>query len=393
MKDPLIEQYEKWAYPMPIKDLPLYVANGGHDFSDPRKIGYKLWSKPQNKNLNILVAGCGVNQAAILAYTNPNHSIYGVDLSSEAIKHHQYLEKQFNINNLYLAHGSIDDIGRGGVLYDYIITTGVLHHLEDPAAGLNELRKSLAPDGVMSVMLYGKNRREGVYTVQNALRTLGVARTPDGVNLARSIVGHLPKWHSANHYIEIAPDLNYDAGFIDTFLNARDTAYTVPEILELVDACGLKFQSWVDGLHYSPAACFPPDSQIHDYIYDLPIEKQWHIVDLLAQPTAVHRFILTHKNRASICCDFSDGSWINNIPSLHSDLKIDSKKEGLTISREWHRFSLTGVSAAAFGMIDGNSSFTDILSRFDDSYTELLSALFEQLYEWDHIYFFTESQE
>src|SRR5207245_11423980 len=50
--------------------------------------------------------------------------------------------------------------------FDYINCVGVLHHLEDPRAGLQALRSVLKDDGVMSIMLYGKSGRTGVYQLQ-----------------------------------------------------------------------------------------------------------------------------------------------------------------------------------------------------------------------------------
>ncbi len=70
--DPLIAQYEQWVYPEPIADLDAYVAAGGRDYSDPSRLRWKIWPRAAvPAGLRILVAGCGANQAAILAKAKP----------------------------------------------------------------------------------------------------------------------------------------------------------------------------------------------------------------------------------------------------------------------------------------------------------------------------------
>ncbi len=55
--------------------------------NDPTYYWHKLWPEEpySNEKLNILIAGCGTQQAAILAKCNPNHSFIGIDLSENSI--------------------------------------------------------------------------------------------------------------------------------------------------------------------------------------------------------------------------------------------------------------------------------------------------------------------
>ena len=47
---------------------------------------------------------------------------------------------------------------------------GVLHHLENPKLGLNVLKNVLKDDGFMSIMVYGKYGRTGVYQMQDLMK-------------------------------------------------------------------------------------------------------------------------------------------------------------------------------------------------------------------------------
>src|SRR4051794_35484744 len=58
-------QYQSWVYPAPVQDMAEAVAGGYWDRSDPSLFRRKLWPrKTEPDDLEILVAGCGTNQAA-----------------------------------------------------------------------------------------------------------------------------------------------------------------------------------------------------------------------------------------------------------------------------------------------------------------------------------------
>lgn len=388
--DELIAQYDEWVYPKPLADLTAYVAAGGHDLSDPSRVRRKLWPRAiEPKDLDILVAGCGANQAAIIAHANPQHRVVGVDLSPSAIAHHQHLLNRHKLKNLTLNLMAVEDVAALGRKFDYIVATGVLHHLQGPEAGLGALRDVLHPHGVMSLMVYGQYRRAGVYMVQEALRLMDVPRSAEGVAFARDTASKLPPWHHARSYLDAAPDLAYDAGFVDTLLNARDRAYTVPEVLALVRDCALTFQSWLDGVYYSPAAVFSSGAKIHERVHDLPIDQQWHVADLLGQMTATHRFLVCHPARHLADTAFAQSvEWLDRVPYRNPDLAVSDAGAGAgNLKRAFNNLQLSGKLYAAFKRIDGKRTFRALLSGITDAgERELAQAIFEQMIEWDHLY-------
>ncbi|MFM8986029.1 MAG: hypothetical protein ACKONH_08235, partial [Planctomycetia bacterium] len=73
--DPLADvvsgQYRKWAYPEPIVDLPGWLG-GNWQWFDPSHAHRMFWpDRGYPADLQILVAGCGANQAAVVAHTIP----------------------------------------------------------------------------------------------------------------------------------------------------------------------------------------------------------------------------------------------------------------------------------------------------------------------------------
>src|SRR5207237_7568409 len=80
--------------------------------------------------------------------------------------------------NITWVHGSVLDLPSLKLgPFDYINCVGVLHHMGDLKAGLQALRSVLKDDGAMSLMLYGKYGRTGVYHLQAPCRRLNPAAT------------------------------------------------------------------------------------------------------------------------------------------------------------------------------------------------------------------------
>jgi SAM-dependent methyltransferase len=82
--DIVSSQYERWVYPEPIIDLPAWLEESWQ-WPDPSHSHRLFWpDRPVVQDLDILVAGCGTNQAAMLAYTNPTARITAID-TAEAL--------------------------------------------------------------------------------------------------------------------------------------------------------------------------------------------------------------------------------------------------------------------------------------------------------------------
>src|SRR5205814_541750 len=151
------KQYEAFAYPEPFPDLEAEIRKGYYQLGDPALYGPVLWPRGRpNRRLKILVAGCGTMQAAYTAYISPPVQIRGIDLSEASLAHERFLQERHGLDNLRLFKGNLLEVGALGLDFDVILCTGVLHHMEEPAAGLAALSAVLAPDGVMVLMLYGQ---------------------------------------------------------------------------------------------------------------------------------------------------------------------------------------------------------------------------------------------
>jgi len=137
--------------------------------------------------------------------------------------------------------------------------------------------------------------------------------------MVKRAIRDVPAWHHLRRYLAIAPDLDYDAGLVDTFLHPLDRAFTVPQLLEFASRNNLKFQSWLDNLDYSiSASIMDPQNLLRQRVETLAPAEQWRLVELIAQSLATDRFLLCHpdKTEADYKLDFATDAWLDYVPSL-----------------------------------------------------------------------------
>ena len=399
--DLVARQYKDWVYPQPVHDMSQYVKQY-YDLSDPSLFRRKLWPKRiEPENLSVLVAGCGANQAAHYAFTNRNCQVLGIDVSDSSLAHETYLKQKHGLDNLELLQMSLGEIGSLGRTFDLIVCTGVLHHLPDPDAGLRCLRHALKPHGVISLMLYGYFPRMGVYMLQDVFRQLGLKQDAAGIDIVRRTIALLPNRHYLNVYRQMAPDLGYDSGLVDTFLHPSDRAFTVSDILKFARDNDLTFQSWLDKLQYSLSATIgDPQNPVRKLAETLPVANQWQIVELMGQSLARHNFLLSRpeKDKRDYTLEFSNDDWLDYIPSRRHPLVVQPTFDGakaprrLTIRRLSHSLPLDTLEAALLEQVDGARTIRDILrtTPVAQNNPDLLSAagrFFGCMAEWDHLQF------
>jgi SAM-dependent methyltransferase len=308
-------QYEAFAYPEPFADLTQQIANGYYQLGDPALYGPVLWPRGRPKRrLRILVAGCGTVQAAYPAYMGPDDEVVGIDLSEASLAHERFLQERHGLASLKLFRGDLLDASSLGGRFDVILCTGVLHHMEDPGAGLAALRDVLAPDGVMVLMLYGQTVRIGVYMLQDAFRRMGIEQTPEGVAEVRRILSELPSRHYAQDYIRAAAELKHDSAIVDTFLHPQDRAYTVPQLFALVEDAGLVFQNWVDNHPYWRNGAWGPETAIAAAVDRLSPREHWAAVEMLRQSAGMHIFTVRLPDGDVPEVDFDGGDWRRFVP-------------------------------------------------------------------------------
>ncbi|MEW6688688.1 MAG: class I SAM-dependent methyltransferase [Pseudomonadota bacterium] len=355
MNDPVRAQYERWIYPEPIADLAAPGVPLRLDGGDPDVLGRAYWpDRPLREDLHILVAGCGANAAARIAFRHPKATVVGIDLSEASLAHERHLKARHRLDNLTLRRCRIEDAQELDRTFDLIDSSGVLHHLPDPAAGLKSLAGLLRPDGVVFLMLYGKYGRAGAYMAQEIFRALGVGQSPDDVAFVKQALASFKVDHPVSVYRATAEDLGYDAGIVDTFLHPQDRPFTVAACLELVDAAGLAFQGWMDNFYYYPEWQMPRDSALFRRLEKLPDHELWQVMELFHGRIARHCFYACRRDRdpRTYRIGFDDDRFMHRVPILRC--KLVQGTDSVALERPpLPKIPLRGAHAAIARLIDG----------------------------------------
>ncbi|MET0676174.1 MAG: class I SAM-dependent methyltransferase [Bradyrhizobium sp.] len=394
------QQYEAYSYPPPIEDAATFLKQWGPLTCDPKFAGIQLWPEGRpRRDLRILCAGCGSSQAPLIALNNPDCTVLGVDLSDASLAHSKRLRDRHGINNLELRQMSLLDIGELKRSFDLIISTGVLHHLPDPDAGLKALADVLDPRGSMAIMLYGTAGRPGIYMVQDILRRLGAGRNAEGVRIARDLLKFIPPRHyliSATGKLpnDIGKDA-VDAGIVDMLLHPQDRAYAVPEVMQFVEAAGLAFFGWSDNALYCADRFL--SGEMLERVLALPAAEQWAIVDNLAALNSRHDFFVRKPPSARFLVRFDADEFLSYVPHVRSGVRLAGDANSLVLTRgSLEGEVITPISrsdALLLEQVDGNKRIADIMSHamFERDSPEQKAAsaraVFERMWRAGHLLF------
>ena len=384
LSDVVAGQYERWVYPEPIQDLPAWLASNWQWF-DPSHAHRLFWpDRDYRPNLDILIAGCGTNQAAVFAYTNPAARVVAIDVSDASLNHHHFLKEKYGLKNLELHRLPIEEVGSLGRDYDLIVSTGVLHHMADPDAGMRALAGCLRPEGVAAIMLYARYGRIGVEMLQGVFRDLQLTQDEPSLSVVKAGISSLAQDHPLRSYLAVAPDLQFDAGLVDTFLHGRDRSYTVADCLDLVNGAGLVFQDWFFHSPYTAPSASTNAFEIAARA--LPREQRWAVMERINHRNACHFFTACHPERPSDTyrVDFDADSWQDAVPFFRYRCKL----EGESVYRPGWSTSLSAEQLVLARLVNGLRTIREIVAMAPSGpsdHERFAQSLFESLMNFDFI--------
>lgn len=391
--DLVARQYRKWRYPEPILDLDAWTASHWDRF-DPSHCHRVMWPvQPYRPDMDILVAGCGTNQAPVLAYRNRDARVVALDISEESLDHGRYLKSKHGLTNLELRLLPIEEATTLDRRFDLIVSTGVLHHMASPEAGLRALADVLKPDGVVALMVYARYGRWGVEVMQSAFRAMGLAQDEHSLQVVKAALRSLPPGHPIERYLMLADDLRFDAGLVDTFLHGRDRSYTVADCLRLVDSADLVFQDWLLKANYYPFVVGEHSEAFVSAVAGLPTEQMWSVVERINTDNACHFFLATSPSRpiSEYRIDFSGADALQYVPVFRFRCGIDGED---VVRPDWS-VRLEPAHLNFVRAVDGEASIGEILRRVgaggdsggiaDDDLPSQARALFEGLWRADFV--------
>ncbi|NKB48001.1 MAG: methyltransferase [Alphaproteobacteria bacterium] len=397
-RDQLVQsQYEAYPYPerKPADEKKRLLAGSPSQLAEVNHYvfgGRRDLSKP----LAALVAGGGTGDAAImLAQQMTDAGVPGevvhLDQSEPAQTIAQERAKVRGLDNIRFVQGSlldVADIAPGP--WDYIDCCGVLHHLEDPDAGLAALASVLAPDGGLGVMVYGALGRTGIYHVQDMMRTLAPPGDDDKarVALTRRLVNDLPAtaWLNCNGLVRDHKD-GGDPGLYDIFLHARDRAYQVPEVANLVAGAGLRLVTFIEPYRYDPLLLVH-DPQLKKALVDFDPLERAAFAELYLGNHKKHVFYAVRAANAVVPPSPDTPDAVPTLVGLTPEEATQQMPPGgkITVSTEGHKqvMQVPSLSRAIVALCDGQRDLAAIHGAIQEKRGDLdydaFKMQFDQLY-------------
>jgi SAM-dependent methyltransferase len=184
----------------------------------------------------ILVAGSGTFEPVVVALANPGAEILAVDLSKKSLRMLSWQASARGLRGRIEAWaGDFQELPASYGEFDFIVATGVLHHLADPARGLASLVSRLSERGVLRMMVYSYWGRSLLYGAKELARILGV----ESPAAFRTMIEELPSDHPYKIYFHLYDDARTDTGLADGFLHPCDRPFSALGLRSFLDGAGL----------------------------------------------------------------------------------------------------------------------------------------------------------
>jgi 2-polyprenyl-3-methyl-5-hydroxy-6-metoxy-1,4-benzoquinol methylase len=235
MFNPVRAHYQRYPYPQypliaSVRRCDTYALNL-----------QALWagfnqSPPPAEALKILIAGCGTFAPYPCAVANPGVPITALDLSEQALRRarlHCFLHGYTNVT--YSSGDLLDPLAISG-MYGLIDSFGVLHHLEDPLAGLKMLESHLVPGGILRVMLYSRYARRREESIRRALKLLGITSSDS----AKRLLSRAPAGSRLARYLAASDEPSNVSGLADALLHPCVHTYRIDELVEMLSHTDLE---------------------------------------------------------------------------------------------------------------------------------------------------------
>ncbi len=192
--------------------------------------------------LRVLMPGAGTGRHALLVASRyRNVQVTAIDLSLASLAYGKRMAACHGIDNIVFHQGDILQLGQLGEDYDLIECIGVLHHMEDPERGFDNLMRCLRPGGAIQVMLYARSHREQVIAFRKTLGDKGRSTDIESVRALRQEIIRGDGAYAALRDMTNRPDFYSTSAFHDLLLHVQEVSFTVSRVRRMVETAGATF--------------------------------------------------------------------------------------------------------------------------------------------------------
>lgn len=334
------------------------------------------------KNVRILDAGGGTGDSTIFMAEQLRDSpaqLVHLDMSAASQAICRERAKIRGLTNIQFIHASLLDIPQLGLEpFDYIVCSGVLHHLKDPDAGLKALRGVMKPESGLFMMVYAPYGRMAVYMLQDLLRRMNGPAADHATQLAnaQAVLKALPAqhWHRLREEVLPIGDLQMGpAGVYDLLLHSQDRAYAIDDLAAWVERNGLHIAGQPGAFghtrRYRLETYLPADLIAANKLDQLPLPQQWALAELLNGQIKLHEVWLTPAENPVARWD--DPEMVPTILDASGQADMQGWQQAIAANQgrqatfqaagEPLQFDVTPAIAALMGLVDGQRPVGEII--------------------------------
>ena len=255
------EQYEEHPYPrwrITRKTFAQYSFEIINQDIKPNFINQD--NKPNNPN--VLIAGCGTGNHSISATRYKNSNILAVDLSLSSLAYAKRKTEEMGYKNIEYMHADILHLNKLNKKFDVIESSGVLHHMKDPMAGLKVLVDILEPHGFLKLGLYSNTARQHIVKARESIKIKNLKNTNESIKKFRQDIID-KKVSSLTQKVTLTEDFYSTSAVRDLLFHIQEHRFTIPQISKILENFNLEFLGFIQNpsIKQKYSKYFPEDKK------------------------------------------------------------------------------------------------------------------------------------
>ncbi len=231
--------YPRWRSGNPFKEQKLSILKAINNEIKPNSIINNIG----DKQLKILVAGCGTGNQILQSQRYKNAQITGIDLSLSSLSYAQRNINELGINNVELIQMDILEVVLLKEQFDIIECGGVLHHMNNPSKGLQTLSRVLKTNGFLKLGLYSELARKDIVKARNYIASKNLQPNDEDIKDFREDVfsGKIEQISNLRNW----SDFYTMSECRDLCFHAQEHRFTIKQIQETLKFHELKFLGFI----------------------------------------------------------------------------------------------------------------------------------------------------
>ena len=128
--------------------------------------------------------------------------------------------------------------------FDIVESSGTLHHMKDPVAGLKILLEVLEPHGFLKIGLYSELARKSVVKAREFIKKNNFNNTADNIKTCRQLLINKKKDHLLQEIVE-SIDFYSTSSVRDLLFHVQEHRFTIPQISKILKDLNLEFLGFI----------------------------------------------------------------------------------------------------------------------------------------------------